>query len=374
MGVLPRAVPVLAAVVAAVVGSCASGRQIAYEPADLRAELRHRLGQERAATLVVPFEIGPELKRLAREVTAGATGNPAKLEQLALALGSPAELRLHYDAEVTAAAEETLRRGGGDCLSLTSLFIGMARSIGLPVFFVDARGVQDVTVEGDLVLDRRHVVAGYGPAPGFTVVDFERVSTGPAAYRVLTDIQALARFYNNLGYVALKERRDSEALAHFETALDLDRTYAAAHNNAAIALLRMGRTPKAEEHLILALRHEPNYAAALLNLAGVLERSGRIEQAETARAHAAAVRVRDPLWRMLQGQEALARGDAVTAVREFRVATKLDERLAGAWLGLAEAYAALGDRPRALQASERALRLAPQDVRVRDLRNRLGAS
>ncbi len=362
----------LAAAVLATAGTgCATTSRVVYEPPALRAEIERRLGRERAAAVVVPFEIGPDLERLAHEVTRGVAGNPAKLEALALALSHPADLRLRYDASITATAEETLARGGGDCLSLTSVFVAMARSVGLPAFFVDARGVQQVSVEGNLVIDHRHVVAGYGPAPAITIVDFDRVGAGPAQYRALTDLQALARFYNNLGFVALRERRNERALDSFRLALELDPEYAAAHNNAAIALLRLGYQPKAMEHLLLALRHDPNYAAAMMNLAGILERDGRLEYAKSLRSMAASVRVRDPLWRVLQGQEALARGDAKAAAQNFEAAVRLDRRMLPAWLGLAEAEEALGNGSAALRALDRALKLAPQDEKARALRTRL---
>lgn len=342
-----------------VAGGCATVTRYAYTPDELRAELAGRIGPERAAALHIPFESTPEIDRLAARLTGPGQTPGTKVELLATALSNPSKLNLRYQYNETRSALETLEKGGGDCLSLTALFIAMGRSLGLEVYFVDARGIQEYAADGTMLVDRRHIVAGWGKPPTFTMIDFDKVNAGSVQYRVITDVQALARFLNNFGFERLKAGANAEAEQQFRTALALDPLFAAAHNNLALALARQGRDQEAEQSLRAALRHDASYSAALFNLVRLLERNGRKEEATAVSEAAAALRLRDPVWRLRLGLEALRDQRYDDAVTDLRAAAQLDPTMLHAWLALAEAYEGKGDRKRALRALDRALGFVP---------------
>jgi len=362
----------LVGLAAAAVGCATSHPKYALKPDELRLELVRRLGAEKAARVQTPFEIDGDLAKLASKVVRGADSASLKIEALAIALGDPSQLDLHYQRDATLTARETLERRGGDCLSLTSLFIGMARSVGLNVYFIDARGVQEFTRDGDLYVDRRHIVAGYGAPPVFTMIDFDHVAAVPnVQYRILTDLQALARYFNNLGFYRLREGDNATAEEYFRDALRIDSTFAAAHNNLAVALSRTGRLEEAEREFEQALRADPSYSSAMLNLADLYRRTGRGDQAGELRRVAGALRMRDPIWRLQLGLDALRAGDAPRAIEELRAAAALDPSIMSAWLGLAQAYNAQGDPRRALKAIDRVLQFLPGDEQARQIRARI---
>ena len=196
--------------------------KIVYTPDELRRELRERLGPQRAEHVIVPFEINRSLQQLARDETLGQTRPGTSLDQLSLVLTDPAELGLQYDRDRTYSAEGAFAERRGDCLSLTNLYIGLARSLDLGVYYVEALQKGDYGTEGELTVEYRHICAGYGIGTETMVYDFDRVGPGISRYRVLTDLEAMARFYNTLGYQELRKETLVAATEHFETAALLD--------------------------------------------------------------------------------------------------------------------------------------------------------
>jgi Flp pilus assembly protein TadD len=366
-----RSVPWLATIAAFGCAAGCASHQLVYPPREVRAYRSASIPAEERALLDVPYEIDDELAQLASRLTGGAEDPRGKLEALVTALGRPGGLNLHYESGLTTNARQTVVSRAGDCMSLTSLFVGMARSIGLPVFFLDARGVQSFTSDGELMVDQRHIVAGFGRAPEFTIVDFDRISDSFTRYRLLSDLQAVARFHNNLGFDALRKGDTELALRHFRLALRFDPSFAAAHNNLGVALSRAGRYDDAERHLLAALRADPDYAAPVVNLAGVLTTTGREAEADQLYDFVERRRLQDPVLRLRRGVAALREGDGRRAVQELRTAVALDARLVPAWAALAQAYESLGDARRALQAAKRALDLDPGQPDALAVRDRL---
>jgi len=83
----------------------------------------------------------------------------------------------------------------------------------------------------------------------------------------------------NLGSIALKEGRLTDAVEHLERALQLDPDDAKAENNLGLTLVRLGRLEDAEPHYRRAVELDPRYVKAHENLAAVYLQTGRPEQA-----------------------------------------------------------------------------------------------
>lgn len=345
--------------------------KVAYTPEEMRAELVRRLGPERGRQLPIPFEVDPEIVEAAKRIAGPGLTVRDRFEGLAVAMASPDGLGLQYDADLTGTVRQTIERGRGDCLSLTALFVGLARAASLEAFFVDARGVQEFAVEGDLFVDRRHIVAGYGKPPQFSIVDFDRVLAPHVQYRILTDVQALARYYNNLGYDELRAGNNDAAAEHFAAAVALDDAFAPAHNNLALVLNRRGDHVAAERHLQAALQHDPLYSAAMINLANVYQAMGRQQEADALRRDSGRVKLRDPFWRLAAGLEAWKAGDFAAASRDLEASVKLEPRIPIAWFRLAQCHEALGNRQKALDAVEHVLKTNPGFEGAMQLKKRL---
>jgi protein O-mannosyl-transferase len=88
--------------------------------------------------------------------------------------------------------------------------------------------------------------------------------------------------HNNLGNELAKAGRLQEAIDHFEQAVRARPNFAVAHNNLGIALYRLGKVPQAADEFRLALKYNPNNARAHANLANILSNTGDMA---TAVAH-----------------------------------------------------------------------------------------
>jgi tetratricopeptide (TPR) repeat protein len=79
--------------------------------------------------------------------------------------------------------------------------------------------------------------------------------------------------------VLFDQKKIPEAIGHWEQALQIKPTFAAAHYNLANAFLHTGRLEEAIEHYKQALQIEPDYAAAHVNLGITLEQVNRVKEA-----------------------------------------------------------------------------------------------
>ncbi|KDO19916.1 hypothetical protein SPRG_14824 [Saprolegnia parasitica CBS 223.65] len=104
------------------------------------------------------------------------------------------------------------------------------------------------------------------------------------------DATADARWHNRLGALLSASGKYAKAVAHFEAALRLDPTYAAAHYNLGNALVFTRRqandddeaahtTQSAVDHFRLAIAHQPTFADAHVNLAAQLYALGDCDAA-----------------------------------------------------------------------------------------------
>src|SRR5690242_17405244 len=121
-----------------------------------------------AAALAVerPDALTDEMRAwVAREVPrVGAEGD--RLERLRAAL----DARLQYGAGTRSAAE-VWTSGRYDCLSLTLLFVAMAREAGVDARYLRVEGTRRYLEDGSLVVVAGHVTAGWGPATRLRTVD-----------------------------------------------------------------------------------------------------------------------------------------------------------------------------------------------------------
>jgi len=90
-----------------------------------------------------------------------------------------------------------------------------------------------------------------------------------------------AEAHDNLGNALFQKGRVDEAITHYQTALQIRPDNAKAHNNLAIALFQTGRVNEAITHYQTALQIKPDYAEAHNNLGNALFQKGRVDEAIT---------------------------------------------------------------------------------------------
>jgi tetratricopeptide (TPR) repeat protein len=83
----------------------------------------------------------------------------------------------------------------------------------------------------------------------------------------------------NLGATLMKDGKNEEAIAHYQTALAIRPNSVDAHVNLATALTRLGKLNEAAEHYQIALQLQPNNADAHTNFGALLAAVGHVPEA-----------------------------------------------------------------------------------------------
>jgi tetratricopeptide (TPR) repeat protein len=282
-----------------VTSGCATPRSYVYTPAELRAEAQQRVAELDPAELVVPYEVGAATLARARALLPSVQGDEALARALVELLSDPEGFGLRYEWAATATAEETFARGSGNCFSLSSAIIGIARGLGLKAYYLEVLMLEPRwRSEGDLAVQSEHVAAAIATRSGRIYVDYSGELARARSVRVIDDLEALAFYYNNRGYELLRnadQRGEAVpwegALHDFEVATRIHPGQARAWNNLGVARARLGDDAAAKAAYEHALSLGQELQSAHLNLAALHLRSGELD---LAYAHAEAARRLDP--------------------------------------------------------------------------------
>lgn len=309
------------------------------------------------ATLANPIAVTPEMQRLAVQV-AGLREPLEQLRRLQGYLFDEGQFPFDYEARGTFTAEEafTLRRG--NCVSFTNLFIGLGRSLGIPLkAALIRRGESEV--DGSLVVVNNHMVALYQHSDGVTVYDFSR-NRGElvTSMWIMNDAWITAVFLNNKGVDELRGGRPEDAIRFLETAVQLAPDFTGAYGNLGVAYRQAGDTDRALETYQRALAFEARDPSVLNNLASLLEALGRRDEARDA-LKAANLKNATPFLLLTRGDLEMSQGHLDEAERLFRRARRLDPRIPEVYLALARLEVRRGRNGAAQRLVEKALGLDP---------------
>jgi transglutaminase-like putative cysteine protease len=262
--------------------ACASPPELALTPEQLRHELRRRVADLDPADEIVPFEVGAEAVAFARERLVAVPEPGERARALADLLGSSDGFGLRYEWGTTATAESTLLRGGGNCMSLSSVLIGVARDLGLTAYYLEVL-VSDPTRRDDagVAVYADHVAAVILTGEGRLYVDYSGELPRAKAVRTIGDLEAVSYYFNNRGY-ELMHRADADGAPipwervarEFELATRVQPGMARAWNNLGVARSRLGDDRSARSAYERAIEIQPELRSAHVNFAMLLRRSG----------------------------------------------------------------------------------------------------
>lgn len=323
---------------------------------NVRAIYLEKVPAELQDRLVVPFELEASiLEAIDARLPKTGTERERRDAVLDYIFGY---LDLKYSLQPTRDASETFAAREGNCLSFVNLFVGMARTRRLNPFYVEVQSYQRWNYQEGVVISRGHIVAGLRIDAQLATFDFLPYPT--RSYRDLepiTDLQAMAHYYNNLGAEALMAGRDQEAYDWLRVATALAPDFDKALNNLGVALLRQGQTEQAIAVLERGLGYYPKNVPLLTNAARAHQQAGHDAQAAMMLDQLEQVDETNPFYYVYRGDLALARGDLDEALEYMRRAYQADADLPEVHVALARVYLALGRVDEARHHIERALKL-----------------
>jgi len=366
-----RRIAYLACTAAALwVCGCASGGPVGSP--DLVRDLRGR-GIDPAA-IVIPFEITDDMRTWAHAHVPDSTPKEQRLDRLLGAMID--DLQLKYEPGRTATAREAFETQRANCLAFTSLFVGLARELGIPAFYLDVEDVERFEKDGDLMVVSGHVSAGYNIGGGkVKILDF--TPAGEPGYRrvhPVTDVRAVALYYSNRGAESLRAGNSGEALGWLRKAVQIDPGFGGAWVNLGVALRREGDEAASETAYRKALEVDPQTSSAYSNLAALLRARGKDSEAQALLALATNADNRNPFSYLALGDLSLAQGRLQEAERFYRQALRLHRDDAEAYAALGLVALASGDSNGARKWLRRAEARDRDNERVRQLGSRLAAA
>ena len=348
--------------------NCASSGPIVPDPI---RELRSR-GLD-PATVVIPYEITDEMRAWVHLQVPEGTPLEERLDLLLAGLLDPGRLRIQYEARSTGTAKEVFQNRRANCLAFTSLFVGLAREVGVPVVYLDVDDIERFEKEGDLVVVSGHVSAGFKTGHALKILDFSLAP--PAEYRrvePISDLTAIALFHSNRGAEALRTGRNEDALEWLRKAVAIDPELGGAWINYGVSLRRTGDAKGAEAAYRKALEADPHALSAYQNLAALLRLQGQEKEADDLLTVSTRLGSRNPFIYLTLGDLSFSHGRLDEARRFYRKAMRL-------YRGSAEPYAAMGLLSLAVGDSEdaskwlrKALSIDQENQRVKQLVSRLG--
>ncbi len=324
----------LAGVAAVSIQGCASALY-AWDADDLREKIARRVRDLPADAVVVPFEVDAASVGIARRAVMQYASREDQARALVEIISSGAGYGITYEAGVTTTAREAMARHRGNCLALASVFVGVARALGLEAYYADASARVHETSERapGVVVDAGHVTAYIDLKPRRYYLDFD-YTLGPGLNpRVISDVEATAHFYNHRGFERLDfARADGQppdwaaAAQDFMFATRIMPGFAQAWNNLGVAWARLGEAGEAEAAYEAAIAAEPTSSAPYTNLASLYLQTGRAEEALAASREAVELAAGDPQARFNLGRALLATGDVEGARAALSAAAELRDR------------------------------------------------
>lgn len=322
--------------------------------------------------VVLAWALDDERRAWARERAPENLSEEERLQKLVEELLDNRVLPLEYDWETTGTAVEVFETRRANCLAFTNLFVGMAREVGVPVFFLAVENVATYRKEGDLVVVSDHIAVGFERAFDIKMFDFsEHGMQEHAKVHRISDLTALAMFHSNRGVEALRRGERDEARDWLRIAVTLDPGLATAWVNLGVVLRRSGDLEAAESAYRAAIELDPRLPSAYQNLASLLRFSQRGEEAREVEQMLTQNPTRNPYTYLVLGDVSRQRGRLDEAHRLYRRAANLSEEDGEPLAALGELALEMGNHRLARKMLRKALELDPEDPRARRLASRL---
>ncbi|AOT09177.1 tetratricopeptide repeat protein [Pseudoalteromonas luteoviolacea] len=279
---------------------------------------------------------------------------------------------LSYMSDANLTASQTYQNLNANCLSLSILSYSLSEFLNLeaefqrvhvPEYWATSRGYNFLSGHINLKIheDRTKYFTKQvlHTSPRTLTIDFDPNSRQQAFKTTpISKERVTAMFYNNKGAINMVENQYDLAFSYFYAAINMDQNYSSAWANLAILYRMAGDLNTAERLYEQAIALDPDNNTARGNLAVLYDLTDRAEQAEVIRESLHQFRKSNPYYVLTLGNQAMEDGNIGKAIRHYRNALKLNNKLHEGHFALAKAYYAKGDIQLTKIHMKRALDLA----------------
>lgn len=322
-----------------------------------------------------PLELSDEIKQLVDSVLRPRDGEETRVKKLQDILYGEDYLNIAYSDQKTHTAIEIFQAREGNCLSVMNLYVAMARYAGVEANFQTVDVQPNWDRRGDLLVLSQHINAtGRFNVQRRYVVDFTpEIALQQLTSSIISDSEARALYFNNLGVEELIAGNDAQALDYFKNSLFLDPRESITWNNIGSTYNRMGNKEFAEYAYKAAFELDNRNATAINNLAKYYRNAGDFRMARRYEIAIERFNKKNPYYHFAQGNLAIEDRDLLKARDFYATALRLKEEEPAFYIALARVYRGLGDMEQAQRYAESAEKLialnaeiyVPSDNKVR---------
>lgn len=315
-------------------------------------------GRAHGLVLENPFAVDPAVAAEVEQAV-GAGGTPTdRMRRLTRYIN---DRGFEYEANISLTANKAFGARRGDCMAYTNLYLGLARVLKVPAFFVHINEARNYYERDGLNFVSSHMAVGCALQQCTVIVDFteQRSEYALALYDAVDDATAAGLFYNNVAvdYLLAGDVASAETLlAYLLKALPHLKE---AENNLAVILMREGRFPEALVLLQGALARHPDYQPLYTNAAHAAKASGHADMARQIESQGERFLRRGPFFIFNQGVSSYGDGEYLKALSEFEriLSGQSQNPILHAWI--AKSKLSSGDLPGGIESFRRAQELAP---------------
>ena len=306
--------------------------------------------------------VSAEMRQFITQYVPDGTPRAKRAFALTYATLDPYLLNFTYNPSITLPASAAFREKTGNCLAFSNMFIAMARVIGLEAWYQTVDVPPQWSNVNETFLVSMHINAVVQDRYSEYVVDVSRTKKSKhGKIRKISDQEAKAQYYNNLGADALVENQLAKSYAYFAKSLQTKRTLAFVWSNIGVVYKRNGQMSDAKMAYTTALKLKPGLSTALNNLYGVLVDQGDWLAAGAVQSRVERHRRKNPYYLHYLSIEALDEQRYADAIELLNRAIDLNEEEYRFQFTLARSLFLNGENETALHALAQAKQLAPQD-------------
>ena len=313
-----------------------------------------------------PLALSDEIKQMVDSAISPRSGEQNKVEALQKVLYGEDYLNIAYSDEKTHTAIETFQAREGNCLSVMNLYVAMARYAGVEAYFQTVDVQPNWDRRGDLLVLSQHINAtGRFNVQRRYVVDFTpEIALQQLTSSIITDTQARALYFNNLGVESLIAGNNTEALVYLKNSLFLDPLESITWNNIGSTYNRMGNKRFAEYAYKTAFEFDNRNATAINNLARYYRNAGDMRMSKVYEDAIERFNKKNPYFHFALGNLAVEDKDLPKARDLYAQALKLKAEEPAFYIALARVYRDMGDLEEAYYYAESAQKLIAQNAEI----------
>jgi Flp pilus assembly protein TadD len=271
--------------------------------------------------------------------------NRQRMHELHQSIKSKAILGVEYAPDAEGKAADVFHRGTANCLSYAHLFVALGREAGLDTNYQWVKIRPQWSRVGERVAVRLHVnvTVKLNRSEQYTVDIDPLQPSESTGTRVLSDIDAVALYHNNIAMGALARSELDKAWGHAVRALQLSPGMSLLWVNIGAIYRLAGQHEEAESSYLYALGINSFDRSAMNNLVVLYDMEGRTQESKYWSDRVARYRTNNPYYHAWLGDKAGEADDWSQALMHYSDALRLSPQESRLQYALGLIHYQLGD-------------------------------